>query len=213
MSAPPSFDDDFRRLLRQLFLWRRDVRRFKRDALPDAVLNDLLELACLAPSVGLSEPWRFVNVRSPEIREQVRKDFEQANEAALSGYKGAKAEEYARLKLSGLEDAPVHLAVFTDRTTTQGHGLGRQTMPETLDYSVVTAIHTLWLAARAHNVGVGWVSILDPIHVAKLLNVPASWSLTAYLCIGYPEEESDTPELERANWEHRGTLSRCMFER
>lgn len=86
-------------------------------------------------------------------------------------------------------------------------------MPETLDYSVVMAIHTLWLAARVHGVGVGWVSILNPIHIAELLAALPSWSLTAYLCIGYPEEESDMPELQRADWEHRGTISHCIFER
>ncbi len=213
MSDAPLFDENFRKLLTQLFIWRRDVRRFKRDELPQELLTDLLHTACLAPSVGLSEPWRFVIVRSPTIQEQVRNEFARANEAALGGYEGIQAEQYAKLKLSGLEQAPVHLAVFTDRSTIQGHGLGRQTMPETLDYSVVMAVHTLWLAARAHRVGVGWVSIFDPVRVTALLEVPPSWSLAAYLCMGFPEEEFDVPELQRVNWEHRAKRGECIFSR
>lgn len=203
MSDAPRFDDDFRQLLCELFRWRRDVRHFKQDPVPDDLLNNLLNLACLAPSVGLSEPWRFVLVQSVAIRDQVRTDFAEANAEALRGYYGSQAEQYSRLKLSGLEEAPVHLAVFTDQGTTQGHGLGRQTMPETLSYSTVMAVHTLWLAARSYGIGVGWISILNPLHVTALLDVPALWELTAYLCIGFPEEEFDLPELQRAHWEHR----------
>ena len=210
MSTIPLFDESFRQVLTQLFVWRRDIRRFKRDPLPDELLHHLLDLACLAPSVGLSEPWRFVIVRSSAIREEVRTEFTRANEVALGGYEGSQAEQYAKLKLSGMEEAPVHLAVFTDHSTTQGHGLGRRTMPETLDYSVVMAIHTLWLAARACGVGVGWVSIFDPVRVAQVLAFPSSWALTAYLCMGFPEEEFDIPELQRANWEHRATRGDCV---
>lgn len=213
MSGVPTFDESFRQLLCDLFRWRRDVRRFIRDPVPDDLLTSLLNLACLAPSVGLSEPWRFVLVHSPAIRDEVRAEFSRANARALRGYSGSQAEEYAKLKLAGLEEAPVHLAVFTDRSTAQGHGLGRQTMPETLGYSTVMAIHTLWLAARAYGVGVGWVSILDPSRVTDLLEVPASWDLTAYLCIGFPEEEFDTPELQRAQWEHRAGPANHIFSR
>lgn len=152
-------------------------------------------------------------VGSSAVREEVRTEFTRANEAALRGYEGSQAAQYAKLKLSGLEEAPVHLAVFTDRSTTKGHGLGRQTMPEMLDYSVVMAIHTLWLTARAHGIGVGWVSIVDPVRVTTLLEVPSSWALTAYLCIGFPEEEFDIPELQRAKWEVRAERGECVFSR
>jgi len=107
------------------------------------------------------------------------------------------------LKLEGLSQAPVHLAVCADEATAQGAGLGRQTMPETIRYSVVAAIQTLWLAARAEGLGVGWVSILDPAEIKRTLDLPADWSFIAYLCLGWPEEEHADPELERHGWEQR----------
>ena len=114
-----------------------------------------------------------------------------------------RAALYARLKLAGLDDAPCQLAVFSDRSTAQGAGLGRLTMPQTLDYSVVNAVHTLWLAARAEGIGLGWVSILDPARIAEILDVPPDWVFIGHLCVGYPLKEDDTPALEREGWEHR----------
>ncbi|MGA2186269.1 MAG: 5,6-dimethylbenzimidazole synthase [Bryobacteraceae bacterium] len=213
MDGASRFDDDFRRRFRELLIWRRDVRRFRRTPLPAGLLEELLALACLAPSVGLSEPWRFVRVETLAVRDRIIAEFEHANAAALANLSVERASLYARLKLAGLREAPVHLAVFTDRGTGKGHGLGRQTMPETLDYSVVAAIHTLWLAARTVGVGLGWVSILDPARVTSILDVPAGWSLTAYLCLGYPEEEMDFPELERAGWEKRAGVEQRILTR
>ena len=159
---PARFDDAFRARLRDLLVWRRDVRRFQRDALPSGTLEALIELACLAPSVGLSQPWRFVIVDDAKARAAVRDDFTACNAQALAAQSGERAALYARLKLAGLDEAPAHFAVFADRSTAQGHGLGRHTMPEMIDYSAVTAVHTIWLAARAQGIGMGWVSILDP---------------------------------------------------
>lgn len=204
------FTDEFRAQFRDLLIWRRDVRRFLREPLPNGVLEELINLARLSPSVGLSEPWRFVRVNSTEIRTAVRSEFERANAEALAGYSDEKAAAYARLKLEGLNEAPVHLAVFVDYTTTKGSGLGRRTMPETLEYSVVSAITALWLAARTYGVGMGWVSILDPRCISTILNVPDHWQLIAYLCLGYPEEESCTPALETAGWEKRDSAATAV---
>src|SRR4029077_2318370 len=96
---------------------------------------------------------------------------------------GERARRYAALKLAGLREAPCHLAVFADRDTRLGHALGRRTMPETAEYSAVTAIFSLWLAARAEGLGVGWVSILDPTTIAAVLEVPAAWRFIGYFCI------------------------------
>ncbi len=209
----PEFDDAFRARLVELLTWRRDVRRFRADALPAGLLEHLLEIAALAPSVGLSQPWRFVLVADAHRRAQVRENFQRANAQALAAYEGAEAQSYARLKLAGLDEAPVHLAVFADAGTQQGRGLGRRTMPEMIEYSAVTAIHTLWLAARAHGVGLGWVSILDPAAIARSLDVPDSWSLVGYLCLGYPLEADDTPALERAGWERRRAAESFLLRR
>lgn len=197
------FDDSFRRQLHELFVWRRDVRRFRSDRLPDGAMDRLIETACLSPSVGLSQPWRFVIVDDAARRRAMIDDFRACNADALSCYSGERAARYATLKLSGLEQAPGHLAVFADKTGDIGHGLGRATMPETTEYSVVAAITAMWLAARAEGIGLGWVSILNPDRVHAILDVPASWKFIAYLCIGYPEAQRDRPELEQAKWEHR----------
>ncbi|MCG8354973.1 MAG: 5,6-dimethylbenzimidazole synthase [Kiloniellales bacterium] len=209
----PDFDADFRARLAELVRWRRDVRRFRRDPVPPAVIDRLLALACQAPSVGLSQPWRFVLVEETARRAAVRENFLACNAEALADYSGARAALYARLKLAGLDEAPVQLGVFCDEATTTGHGLGRKTMPETLRFSVVTAVHTLWLAARAWGIGVGWVSIIEPEAVARSLDVPDRWSLVAYLCIGYPLEERGAPELEREGWESRQGLEGCLVRR
>jgi len=199
----PEFDDDFRAKLGALLAWRRDVRRFSATPLPAGALDELIGLARLAPSVGLSEPWRFVTVDDPARRARIRRNFAACNAAALAGQADERSALYARLKLAGLDAAPVQLAVFADRGTQQGHGLGRLTMPEMIEYSAVAAIHTLWLAARARGIGLGWVSILDPKEVTAALDVPSDWRLVGYLCLGYPEGEDDVPALQRAGWEER----------
>jgi 5,6-dimethylbenzimidazole synthase len=179
------------------------VRRFRADPLPAGAIDRLIETACLSPSVGLSQPWRFVVVDDAARRRAVIDDFRACNADALNAYAGERAARYATLKLSGLEQAPGHLAVFADKASDIGHGLGRTTMPETTEYSVVAAITAMWLAARADGIGIGWVSILNPERVHTTLDVPETWKFIAYLCIGYPEVECDQPELEQAKWEHR----------
>jgi 5,6-dimethylbenzimidazole synthase len=213
MIHTPAFDAAFRSQLRLLLEWRRDVRRFRRMPLPEGTLERLLAIAALAPSVGLSQPWRFVTVDAPAQRQAIRSNFGCCNAEALAAQSDNRAARYARLKLAGLDDAPVHLAVFADRTTEQGHGLGRRTMPEMIDYSAVAAVHTLWLAARAEGIGMGWVSILDSAEVAATLDVPAGWKLIGYFCLGYPEEETETPELERAGWEDRRPAEAFLLRR
>jgi 5,6-dimethylbenzimidazole synthase len=212
-NVPPQFDAAFRQTLTELFRLRRDVRHFLTTPIPDDIVTELIELACLAPSVGYSQPWRFVKVDDPRRREAVLQNFAECNKEALHGYSGSQAELYASLKLAGLAEAPVHLAVFVDRVTPAGSGLGRKTMPSTLDHSVVMAVHTLWLAARAYGIGVGWVSILNPPDVERILGVPEGWSLIAYLCLGYPVEEQILPELERLGWERKTETASIILQR
>lgn len=207
------FDDGFATRFDELLRWRRDVRRFRTDPVDPALLDEVIASAELSPSVGNSQPWRWVEVTSPDKRAAVRECFEKANREALDGYRGDRAQLYAGLKLSGLDDAPVQLAVFCEHDAEQGHGLGRQTMPETMQYSVVTAVSALWLAARVRGVGVGWVSIIDADEVAHRLEVPDTWKLVAYLCIGYPQEEATEPELQRLGWQDRTDTATRRFTR
>ncbi len=137
------------------------------------------------------------------IRAAITRNFETCNAEALAAQSRQRAGLYARLKLAGLQEAPSHLAVFADRSTAQGHGLGRRTMPEMIEYSAVMAVHTIWLAARAQGIGMGWVSILDPEVVAVHLDVPPAWKFIGYFCLGYPQTDSAAPELERSGWEER----------
>jgi 5,6-dimethylbenzimidazole synthase len=197
------FGQSFRDQLAELFAWRRDVRRFRPDPVAPELIRRLLDQTGLAPSVGLSEPWRFVMVDSEPARAAALENFETANAEALDGYSGDQARLYATLKLSGMRDAPVQIAIFCDEDTPQGSGLGAQTMPEMRRYSVVCAVMQLWLSARAEGLGAGWVSILDPARLGADLNVPESWRLIAYLCLGWPEEEHADAELERAGWADR----------
>lgn len=200
-NTPPTFDDLFIRNFVDLVKWRRDVRRFRRDPVPEPVLHKVINLASFSPSVGYSQPWRFARIRDAERRSAIRENFLTCNRAALDSYEGERAELYAKLKLAGLDTAPEHLAVFCDMETSVGHNLGQRTMPEMREYSAVIAVHTLWLASRAHGLGMGWISILDPVEVSKTLAVPPAWKFIAYLCIGYPEEQHVVPELERSGWE------------
>lgn len=198
-----AFSGTFSEQLQHLFAWRRDERHFRPEPLPPGTIASLVKAACLSPSVGNAQPWRFVDVTSAKLRNDVIGVFERENATAAAAYSGQQARSYAELKLAGLQEAPGHLAVFCDDSTMLGHGLGRQTMPEMLRYSVVCAVHTLWLAASARGLGVGWVSILDPVAVRKCLDVSADWSLVAYLCIGWPQKAHDVPELERRGWQER----------
>ncbi len=213
MKHAPRFDEAFRAQLSELLAWRRDVRRFRGAPPPAGTLERLIALASRAPSVGLSQPWRFVIVEDPARRRAVRENFTACNQEALGAYGGERAKLYATLKLAGLDEAPIQLAVFADRETAQGHGLGRRTMPEMSEYSAVMAIHTMWLAARAEGLGLGWVSILDPGRIAAVLEVPAGWRFIGYLCIGYPQVEDEVPALERAGWEERQAPEEFILRR
>lgn len=200
---PDGFSDAFVQDLDRLFAWRRDVRSFRPDPPPPEAIGAAFDAFRRAPSVGLSEPWRLLRVESAEARARCVANFEAVNAAALEGYQGDRAKLYAGLKLSGMREAPVQIAVFCDDATEKGATLGALTMPETRAYSVVGAITLFWLALRARGLGLGWVSILDPDRVVDDLDAPSGWRFIAYLCVGWPQETSDTPELERVGWERR----------
>jgi 5,6-dimethylbenzimidazole synthase len=186
--------------LHRLLAWRRDVRAFRPEPLPEPLIARLAAAMALSPSVGNSRPWRVLRIVDPALRAAVRDQFGAVNAQAALRYT-ARRDEYRRLVLAGLDSAPLHLAVFTAADPEEGDGLGRQSIPATLDQSTAMAIHTLWLAARAANVGLGMVSILDPAAMERVLAVPDDWRFSAYLCLGYPQRDDDRPLLHRLDWQ------------
>lgn len=195
------FTQDDTNALLELLSWRRDVRHFEQTEIAPDKIEKLLQAIDLSPSVGNSRPWRFVKVQSPKRRDKIYENFINSNITAADAYSNEDSVSYKNLKLAGLKESPLHLAVFTDMKPYLGKGLGRQTMPETLIYSTVMAIHNLWLIARTMNIGVGWVSILKTSELNQLLDVPEEWKFTGYLCLGYPAFNSRTPELHEKAWQ------------
>jgi len=191
---------------------RRDVRHFRPDPVPAEILVRLLDAAHHAGSVGFMQPWNFLVIRGREVRRQVQEVFAHENHRAAGQYDGARAELYRTLKLQGILDAPLNLAVTCDRSRRGPAVLGRNTVRDTDLYSTCCAIQNLWLAARAEGIGVGWVSILDLDAVKTLLGIPRDILLVAYLCVGYPQEFRPRPMLEEAGWEQRSPLAELVFD-
>ncbi len=189
---------------------RRDVREFRPDALPDAVLRRILDAAHRAPSVGFMQPWGFVLVRDVALRTQVRESFVSESRRAAERYTGERRLLYESLKLEGILEAPLNICVTCDRAR-GGVVLGRNSIPETDLFSTCLAIQNLRLAARAEEVGVGWVSILDPLELARLLALPPEVVPVAYLCVGYPVRFAERPLLESVGWRERLPLERVVF--
>jgi 5,6-dimethylbenzimidazole synthase len=187
------------------------VRRgFLPEPMPDELLYRLLEAAHSAPSVGLMQPWRFIVVRDLSVRQTVHNIFLKANQQAAASYEGDQQQNYSSMKLEGILEAPQNLCIVCDSQSSQGHQLGRRTMPETAVYSAVCAIQNLWLAARAEGIGVGWVSILEPDLLRNALKIPEEITPVAYLCLGYVDAFAGQPDLERAGWEKRTPLKSVL---
>ena len=191
---------------------RRDIRDFRPDPVPDAVLRRVLDAAHHAGSVGLMQPWNFLILRSPALRRQVHDVFCAENARAAARYEGERRALYESIKLQGILDAPLNLVVTCQRDRKGPHVLGRNSIRDADVYSTCCAVQNLWLAARAEGVGVGWVSIIDPAVIADLLGFPDGVMLVAYLCVGYPVEFADRPLLERIGWETRTPLEDVVFD-
>jgi 5,6-dimethylbenzimidazole synthase len=214
-SKPPvgEFTEDEKRGLYRAIYERRDVRdRFLSTPIPDDVLHKLLDAAHHAGSVGFMQPWSFIVVRNPEVKQCVRALFEKANVAAAQVFEGQRREMYSRMKLEGICEAPVNLCVTCDPTRNGPHVLGRNTIRETDVYSTCCAVQNLWLAARAEGIGVGWVSIFDPAELRALLHIPSHILLVSYLCLGYVTEFLNRPQLEIAGWQSRLPIDELIFD-
>ena len=205
------FSADDQALLEDIMLHRRDVRG--NHFLPGPLANDdiekILHAASLAPSVGFSQPWEFVIVRDEPIKKKIVASFTRENKQAKATFSDTQQQVYATLKLEGILEAPVNIAVFYKPSTAPV--LGQNTMVEAGEYSVVCAIQNMWLMARAMNIGLGWVSILNPEHVKDILQAPADNKLVAYLCLGYVDEFFAVPELETLQWKKRRALESVVY--
>ena len=192
---------------------RRDVRaEFKSDPIPDDVLMRILTAAHHAPSVGFMQPWDFVIVRSDQTKQKLKQGFIQANAEAEALFEGERKEQYRSLKLEGILEAPIGICVTCDRTRTGPLVLGRTTNLDMDLYSSVCAVQNLWLAARAENIGVGWVSIIHDDVLHQTLGIPEHIVPIAYLCLGYVSEFYDQPELEKRGWLKRQNLDSLIHE-
>ena len=190
---------------------RRDVRgEFLPDAIPDEVLARVLTAAHHAPSVGFMQPWDFIVVRSRAVRQKIHADFLAAHAEAEQMFDEAKRATYRNLKLEGILESPVNLCITCDRSRHGPVVIGRTHIGAMDVYSAVCAVQNLWLAARAENLGVGWVSILHPQALREALGIPGEIIPIAYLCIGYVRDFHAQPELEAAGWLKRMPLPELL---
>lgn len=189
---------------------RRDMRHFAGGTVAPDVMRRLLTAAHHAPSVGFMQPWRFVRVVSSTLRTQLHELVEQERRVTAQAL-GEREEAFMRLKVEGLREA-AELWVVALADGREKHIFGRRTLPQMDLASAACAIQNLWLAARAEGLGVGWVSLFDPIAVADLLRMPAGAEPIALLCIGPVHAFYEEPMLQKERWAKRCALDDLLFE-
>ncbi len=207
-NRPIHFSINARETLYEVIFNRRDVRgEFVGEPIAEDVLARLLIAAHHAPSVGFMQPWNFLLIQQESVRKSVHSLFEKANEEAAQKFEGEKRNLYQSLKLEGLLTAPLHLCITCDRDRAGPTVLGRTHMHDMDLYSTVCAVQNLWLAARAENIGVGWVSIFHEAELKQLLNIPQDIHIIAYLTVGHVKTFNSQPDLEKKGWRKRLNLN------
>ncbi|MFI9771018.1 nicotinate-nucleotide--dimethylbenzimidazole phosphoribosyltransferase [Streptomyces sp. NPDC052415] len=211
--AAPAYDDAEREAVLKVMRERRDIRNgFRSDPIPHEVLLRVLEAAHTAPSVGHSQPWDFVVIRSAETRRSMHELAMRQRDAYAKSLPKGRAKQFKELKIEAILDTPVNIVVTADPTRGGRHTLGRHTQPQMAPYSSALAVENLWLAARAEGLGVGWVSFFDEREMVRALGLPDHLEVVAYLCVGYVDEFPDEPELMQAGWSKRRPLSWVVHE-
>ncbi|HEV7627165.1 MAG TPA: nicotinate-nucleotide--dimethylbenzimidazole phosphoribosyltransferase [Streptomyces sp.] len=209
----PGFADDEREAVHRLMRERRDIRNgFRSDPIPHEVLLRVLEAAHTAPSVGHSQPWDFVVIRSEETRRAMHELAERQRDAYAKSLPKGRAKQFKEMKIEAILDTPINIVVTADPTRGGRHTLGRHTQPQMAPYSSALAVENLWLAARAEGLGVGWVSFFDEREMVRALELPEHLEVVAYLCVGYVDEFPAEPELAQAGWSKRRPLSWVVHE-
>ncbi|MFC8425096.1 nicotinate-nucleotide--dimethylbenzimidazole phosphoribosyltransferase [Streptomyces sp. NPDC057236] len=211
--AAPGYDDVEREAVLKVMRERRDIRNgFRDDPIPHEVLLRVLEAAHTAPSVGHSQPWDFVVIRSADTRRSMHELATRQRDAYAKSLPKGRAKQFKELKIEAILDTPVNIVVTADPTRGGRHTLGRHTQPQMAPYSSALAVENLWLAARAEGLGVGWVSFFDEREMVRALGLPEHLEVVAYLCVGYVDEFPDEPELMQAGWSKRRPLSWVVHE-
>ncbi|WP_411125394.1 nicotinate-nucleotide--dimethylbenzimidazole phosphoribosyltransferase [Streptomyces sp. x-19] len=209
----PGYDDSERAAVHRVIRERRDIRNgFRSDPIPNEVLLRVLEAAHTAPSVGHSQPWDFVVIRSDDTRAKMHELAMRQRDAYAKSLPKARAKQFRELKIEAILETPVNIVVTADPTRGGRHTLGRHTQPQMAPYSSALAVENLWLAARAEGLGVGWVSFFDEREMVRELGLPEHLEVVAYLCVGYVDEFPDEPELLQAGWSKRRPLSWVVHE-
>lgn len=211
--AAPAYNDAEREAVLKVIRERRDIRNgFRNDPIPHDVLLRVLEAAHTAPSVGHSQPWDFVVIRSADTRRAMHDLAMSQREAYAKSLPKGRAKQFKEMKIEAILDTPVNIVVTADPTRGGRHTLGRHTQPQMAPYSSALAVENLWLAARAEGLGVGWVSFFDEREMVRALGLPEHLEVVAYLCVGYVDEFPDEPELMQAGWSKRRPLSWVVHE-
>ncbi|MFE3641711.1 nicotinate-nucleotide--dimethylbenzimidazole phosphoribosyltransferase [Streptomyces sp. NPDC059169] len=209
----PGYAEAEREAVLRVMRERRDIRNgFRSDPIPHEVLLRVLEAAHTAPSVGHSQPWDFVVIRSAETRRTMHELAQRQREAYAKSLPKGRAKQFKELKIEAILDTPVNIVVTADPTRGGRHTLGRHTQPQMAPYSSALAVENLWLAARAEGLGVGWVSFFDEREMVRALGLPEHLEVVAYLCVGYVDEFPEEPELMQAGWSKRRPLSWVVHE-
>src|SRR5579864_2770330 len=205
--APPTsecverFSEEARRAVYEVIALRRDIREFRPDEeIDEESLSRILAAAHLAPSVGFSQPWRFILIRDGETRGRIRASFLRCREAESARFPPKRREQYLSYRLEGIIEAPLNVCVVVDLRSRGEAILGTTAQPEAVRASACCAVQNLWLAARAEGVGVGWVSIVEPAVLRDELALPPGVEPVAYLCVGVPRAFRARPMLEEAGW-------------
>ncbi len=206
------FTREEQKLLEEILAHRRDVRgnRFLNTPISQKSIDTILDAALAAPSVGFSQPWEFVLIKDQTTKQAIKGTFSEETQRAVLLFKDQKQKEYIKLKLEGIVESPLNIVVFYKPK--EGPVLGQTSMPNMGKYSVVCAIQNMWLMARSLNIGMGWVSILDPEKVKKILNAPSENQLIGYLCFGYTDMFYNQPELELKKWDRKKLQKDVVFE-
>lgn len=207
-----AFPADIRSAFYDVVAARRDIRRFRPDPVDGAVLDRILEAAHQAPSVGHSQPWRFILVRDPVTRERASRMADEHRLRQARQLAPESARRLLDLQLEGIREAPYGIVVACDRRVPAAGVLGRATFADADLWSCACAIENLWLAARVEGLGLGWVTLFDPDELAALLGLPDGVVTLGWLCLGWPDERPPAPGLERRGWSRRQPLQEVVLK-